>query len=131
MIAGSFGDNRELLFEIQLVAANNDKFSVEALLDTGFTDGWLAINTQDLEVLEWSLMTAQIEMRTAQGEAQFDIYEGKLIIDRTEFVIPVHVGDDIPDTIIGSLWLDMMQLVVNKPQEILTLERVESNENID
>ncbi|MBN3880367.1 MULTISPECIES: hypothetical protein [unclassified Nostoc] len=54
MISGSFGDNGELFFEIQLVAAaNNDKFSVEALLDTGFTDGWLAINTQDLEVLEW------------------------------------------------------------------------------
>ncbi|MEH2085850.1 aspartyl protease [Nostoc sp.] len=127
MISGSFGDNGELLFEIQLVAANDDKFSVEALLDTGFTDGWLAINTQDLEVLEWSLMTAQIEMRTARGEARFDIYEGKLIIDGTEVIIPVHVGDDIPDTIIGSLWLDIMLLVVNKPKGILTLEIVDSN----
>lgn len=122
MIAGSFGDNGELLFEIELVAANDEKFSVEALFDTGFTDGWLAINTQDLEVLEWSLMSAQIEMQTARGEARFDIYEGKLIIDGTEFVIPVHVGDDIPDTIIGSLWLDIMQLVVNKPKCLLTLE---------
>lgn len=126
MIAGSFGDNGELLFEIQLVAANDDEFSVEALLDTGFTDGWLAINTQDLEVLGWPLMTAQIEMRTARGEARFDIYEGKLIIDRTEVIIPVHVGDEIPDTIIGSLWLDTMQLVVNKPKGILTLEIVDS-----
>ncbi|BBD66653.1 hypothetical protein NIES4072_60730 [Nostoc commune NIES-4072] len=122
MIAGSFGDNGELLFEIELVAANDEKFSVEALFDTGFTNGWLAINTQDLEVLEWSLMSAQIEMQTARGEAQFDIYEGKLIIDGTEFVIPVHVGNDIPDTIIGSLWLDIMQLVVNKPKCLLTLE---------
>jgi predicted aspartyl protease len=122
MIAGSFGDNGELLFEIQLVAANDEKFYVEALFDTGFTDGWLAINTQDLEVLEWSLMSAQIEMQTARGEARFDIYEGKLIIDGTEFVIPVHVGDNIPDTIIGSLWLDIMQLVVNKPKCLLTLE---------
>ncbi len=116
-----------ILFEIQLVAANNDKFSVEALLDTGFTDGWLAINTQDLEVLEWSLMTAQIEMRRARGEARFDIYEGKLIIDETEVIIPVHVEDEIPDTIIGSLWLDIMQLVVNKAKGILTLEMVGSN----
>ncbi|MCL6753024.1 aspartyl protease [Nostoc sp. CCCryo 231-06] len=122
MIAGSFGDNGELLFEIELVAANDEKFSVEALFDTEFTDGWLAINTQDLEVLKWSLMSAQIEMQTARGEARFDIYEGKLIIDGTEFVIPVHVGDDIPDTIIGSLWLDIMQLVVNKPKCLLTLE---------
>ncbi|MCC5598460.1 aspartyl protease [Nostoc favosum] len=122
MIVGSFGDNGELLFEIELVAANDEKFYVEALFDTGFTDGWLAINTQDLEVLEWSLMSAQIEMQTARGEARFDIYEGKLIINGTEFVIPVHVGDDIPDTIIGSLWLDIMQLVVNKPKCLLTLE---------
>ncbi|MEH2209173.1 hypothetical protein [Nostoc sp.] len=54
MIAGSFGDNGELLFEIEHVAANHDKFPVEALLDTGFTDGWLAINTQDLQVNTWS-----------------------------------------------------------------------------
>ncbi|MEH2371875.1 aspartyl protease [Nostoc sp.] len=127
MIAGLFGDNGELLFEIELVAANDQKFFVEALFDTGFTDGWLAINTQDLEVLEWSLMSAQIEMQTARGEARFDLYEGKLIIDGTEFVIPVHVGDDIPDTIIGSLWLDIMQLVVNKPKGILTLEMVVSS----
>ncbi|WP_242072219.1 hypothetical protein [Nostoc sp. FACHB-110] len=46
MIAGSFGNNGELLFEIQLVANNDESFTVEALLDTGFTDGWLAINTQ-------------------------------------------------------------------------------------
>ncbi|MHC5751821.1 MAG: hypothetical protein ACYTXF_14620 [Nostoc sp.] len=72
-------------------------------------------------------MTAQIEMRTARGEARFDIYEGKLIIDGTEVIIPVHVGDDIPDTIIGSLWLDIMLLVVNKPKGILTLEMVDSN----
>ncbi|MCF2148409.1 aspartyl protease [Desmonostoc muscorum LEGE 12446] len=126
MIAGSFGDNGELLFEIQLVAANDEEFFVEALLDTGFTDGWLAINSQDLEVLGWSLMAAQIEMRTARGEARFDIYEGKLIIDGTEVIIPVHVGDEIPDTIIGSLWLETMQLIVNKPKGILTLEMVDS-----
>ncbi|MBD2517075.1 hypothetical protein H6G93_19065 [Nostoc sp. FACHB-973] len=61
-------------------------------------------------------------MRTAR----FDIYEGKLIIDGTEVIIPVHVGDEIPDTIIGSLWLETMQLIVNKPKGILTLEMVDS-----
>ncbi|MBX9254143.1 hypothetical protein H1Q63_09325 [Desmonostoc muscorum CCALA 125] len=65
-------------------------------------------------------------MRTARGEARFDIYEGKLIIDGTEVIIPVHVGDEIPDTIIGSLWLETMQLIVNKPKGILTLEMVDS-----
>jgi predicted aspartyl protease len=47
MGVGSFGDNGELFFEIQLVAVSGEEFSVEALFDTGFTDGWLAINTQD------------------------------------------------------------------------------------
>jgi predicted aspartyl protease len=51
MMNGRFGDNKELFFEIELVAANNEKFYVEALLDTGFTDGWLAIEAQDLEAL--------------------------------------------------------------------------------
>ena len=41
MIEGSFGDNGELFFEIQLVALSGEDFFVEALFDTGFTDGWL------------------------------------------------------------------------------------------
>lgn len=127
MGVGSFGDNGELYFKIQLVAANGEEFSVEALLDTGFTDGWLAINTQDMDALGWVLLTAQVEMMTARGNARLDIHEGKVIIDGTEVIIPVHVGDDIPDTIMGSLWLDIMQLVVNKPKGILTLEMVESD----
>jgi predicted aspartyl protease len=127
MGVGSFGDNGELFFEIQLVAASNEEFSVEALLDTGFSDGWLAINTQDLEALEWLLLSAQVEMMTARGNARLDIYEGKVIIDGIEVIIPVHVGDDIPDTIMGVLWLDIMQLVVNKPRGILTLEMVDGD----
>jgi predicted aspartyl protease len=77
--------------------------------------------------LGWALLTAQVEMTTARGNARLDIHEGKVIIDGTEVIIPVHVGDDIPDTIMGSLWLDIMQLVVNKPKGILTLEMVESD----
>ncbi len=34
MIAGRFGENRELLFEVELMASNNERFSVEVLLDT-------------------------------------------------------------------------------------------------
>ena len=127
MGVGAFGDNGELWFEIQMLSANGDVFSVEALFDTGFTAGWLAINTQDLEALEWLRIAAQIFMTTARGEGQFNLYEGRVIIDDTEFIIPVHVGDDIPDTLMGSAWLDIMQLVVNKPQGILTLEIVKGN----
>lgn len=125
MIAGRFGDNGELFFSIQMVAANSEQFEVEAILDTGFTTGWLAINYQDLEALEWSIIIPKIEMQTAQGVDYFDLYEGKVIVDDKEFTIPVHVGEEIPDTLMGSLWLDIMQLVVNKPKGILTLEVVE------
>lgn len=55
----------------------------------------------------------------------FDLYEGNVIVDSKEFVIPVHVGEEVPDTLMGSLWLDIMQLFVNKPQGILTMEAVE------
>ena len=127
MGVGSFGDNGELYFEIQLVAVSGEEFSVDALFDTGFTDGWSAINTQDLEALGWLLLTAQVEMTTARGNARFNIHEGKVQINGIEVIIPVHVGDDIPDTIMGSLWLDIMQLVVNKPRGILTLEMLSSD----
>jgi clan AA aspartic protease len=121
---GSFGDNGELFFEIQLVTLVGEEFSVEALFDTGFTDGWLAINTQDLEAVGWSLLAAQVEVMTAQGNARVNIHEGKVIINGTEVTIPVHVGNKIPETIMGALWLDVMQLVVNKPRGVLTLEFV-------
>ncbi|NES92254.1 MAG: aspartyl protease, partial [Okeania sp. SIO2B9] len=32
------------------------------MLDTGFTTGWLAINSQDLEALQWPLVAPDIEI---------------------------------------------------------------------
>jgi predicted aspartyl protease len=129
MVLGSFGDNSELFFEIQLIAVNGEEFSVETLFDTGFTNGWLCINTQDLQALGWPLLMSQIEMRTAKGISQFNIHEDKVIIDGIEFIIPVHVGKNVPDTLMGVLWLDIMKLFVNKPRGVLTLEMVEDPDN--
>ncbi|MFB2974404.1 aspartyl protease [Aerosakkonema sp. BLCC-F183] len=126
MIAGRFGEDGELLFEIELIANNGERFPVEALLDTGFTTGFLAINFQELEALGWALITPQIEMETARGNEFFDIYEGRVILDGQEFIIPVHVGDELFDILIGSQWLEMMELAVNKPRGILTLKMVAS-----
>jgi predicted aspartyl protease len=42
------------------------------------------------------------------------------------FIVPVHVGDELNEILIGSQWLERMELVVNKPRGILTLEMVES-----
>ena len=49
---GKFGDNGQLLFEVELVASTGEHFAVDALLDTGFTTGFLAISSQDLIALQ-------------------------------------------------------------------------------
>jgi predicted aspartyl protease len=125
MIAGRFGENGELFFEIEFLAVDGERFSTEALLDTGFTTGWLAINSQDLEALQWSLIASQIEMQTARGDEYFDLYEGKVLLDGREFLIPVHVGDEIPDILLGTQWLEIVEIVVNKRKGVLTLEILE------
>ncbi|MDB9304124.1 aspartyl protease [Nodularia spumigena CS-591/12] len=89
MILGNFGDEDELLFEIELITADGLEIPVEALFDTGFS-WWLAINNQDVEALDW-IYVEQQTMLTAQGDAEFDIYLGKVRIDGKNFDIPVHV----------------------------------------
>ncbi|RUT05190.1 hypothetical protein DSM106972_040110 [Dulcicalothrix desertica PCC 7102] len=122
MIQGTFGENGELFFELQLVPSSGKSFAAPVLLDTGFTNGWLVINQQDFEALDWSVILAQSKMRTARGEGNFYIYEGKVIIDEVEVTIPVHVGRNVPETAMGSAWLDVMELIVNKQEGILTLD---------
>lgn len=125
MIAGRFGDNGELFFEVELIASSGERFAVEVLLDTGFITGWLAINSQDIEALKWSLITEEIEMRTARGNEFFDLCEGLIAIGGKEFRVPVHSGDELTEILLGTQWLETMQLVVNKWQGVLTLEMVD------
>lgn len=101
MIEGRFGEIGELFFEIDLIGANQEILPVEALLDTGFTTGWLAMDIQDMEVLGWSLMDSAHPMRTAQGETFFALYEGRVIMGEQEFIIPVHAKAGIPDILLG------------------------------
>ncbi len=121
MIAGKFGDIGELFFEIDLITADGEVFPVDALLDTGFTTGWLAINTQDIDALAWSIIDFDRTMRTAQGEASFDLYEGKVLLDGIEYTIPVHIGEEVSETLMGLQWLRTKRLVVDSPLEVLTL----------
>ena len=44
---------RAIFFEISLIADNGLELPVDALLDTGFS-GWLAMNDQDLDGLDWT-----------------------------------------------------------------------------
>ncbi len=120
MIEGRFGNEDELFFEIDLIADNGLELPVDALLDTGFS-GWLAMDVQDLEGLDWTYLK-QEKMRTARGEFYFELYAGKVRIDEQEFDIPVHVGDAVPEFLIGRQWLKNRRLIVDISAGVLTLE---------
>ncbi|MGA9379273.1 MAG: aspartyl protease [Phormidium sp.] len=119
MIQGRFGESDELFFEIELITGEGLELPVEALLDTGFS-GWVAINYQDLDGLDWIFVEQQV-MGTAQGDFEFGIYAGKMRIDGEEFDIPVHVGNGVPEILIGRQWLKSRRLVVDMLLGILTL----------
>ena len=119
MIQGTFGSRGELFFEIDLIAADGLNLTVEAMLDTGFTE-FLAINKQDLDGLDWQFIR-QNEMITAQGESTFDVYAGKILLGEQEFEIPVFAGDEIPEVLLGSVWLTILPLAVNFLAGVLTL----------
>ncbi|MTJ14494.1 aspartyl protease [Anabaena sp. UHCC 0187] len=119
MIHGYFGDEGQLFFEVELITADGLNLPVDTLLDTGFT-GFMAINKQDLDALNWEFISEQ-RMRTAQGIKIFDIYLGKVILNNQEYEIPVYAGDQLTEILLGSRWLEFLPLVVNFQQGILTL----------
>lgn len=125
MIYGRFGERGELIFEIELVAVNGEQIAVDVMLDTGFTTGFLAIHADDIQDLGWSILTSDVEMQTARGTEYFDIYEGRAIVDGKEFIIPVHVGPQLPEILFGRQWLRLMKLTIDEKNGILTLEYLE------
>jgi len=118
MIEGYFGDNGQLFFEIELVTNDGLNLPIDALFDTGFA-GFMAINTQDLDGLEWVYSGEEI-LRTAKGESKFQIYLGQVILDGKQYQIPVNVGKGINEILLGSEWLKFLRLVVDFPEGILT-----------
>ncbi|OKH54092.1 aspartyl protease [Calothrix sp. HK-06] len=121
MIFGRFGDIGELLFDIDLITVNEELFPIEVLLNTGFTTGWLALDTQDVDALGWNIIERNNMMRMARGESAFDIYEGKVLLDEQEYIIPVLAGDEITESILGLQWLTILPLSVNYGMKTLTL----------
>ncbi|HYW17833.1 MAG TPA: aspartyl protease [Nodularia sp. (in: cyanobacteria)] len=119
MIQGIFGSSGQLFFEINLINFDGLNLPVDALLDTGFT-GFMAINKQDLDGLNWSYLGNE-PLRTAQGEARFNIYLGKVLLDGNVYEIPVCAGDEITEVLLGSEWLKILPLVVNFQAGILNL----------
>jgi clan AA aspartic protease len=119
MIQGYFGDNGTLYFEIDLIAADASVITVNALLDTGFTD-WLAMDTQDVDSLGWLLVDRR-EMRTARGDVTLNIYQGTVSFDGQELTIPVLAGEEISEILIGLPWLETRRLVVDRKAGLLRL----------
>ena len=119
MIQGTFGEKGQLWFEIELVTRDGLSLPTEAMLDTGFTEH-LVINKQDLQALEWNFLRKDT-LLTGKGEASFDIYFGQIILDRSEFQIPVFAGDDIQEILLGSQWLKRFKLVADYQENVLTL----------
>lgn len=119
MIEGWFDDSGQIFFEIELIAANGEIFSYNALLDTGCTD-WLAINEQDLQGLGWSFLRKQTK-QTAKGEFEFDIYAGKVRFDDQEIELQVVAGEAFTEILLGVPWLRTRRLVVDFPLGLLTL----------
>jgi len=93
MMQGYFGDKGELFFEIDLIATDRSVITVDALLDTGFTD-WFAMDMQDVDSLGWSYIKEQ-KMQTAGGEVAFNCYQGSVSFDGQELTIPVLVGEEV------------------------------------
>lgn len=116
---GYFGEKGELFFEIDLIPADGSVVTVQALLDTGFT-GWLAMEIQDVESLEW-LYIKKREMQTARGDAEFNLYEGRVSFDGQNLTIPVLAGTKITEFLIGLPWLENRRLVVDRKAGLLTL----------
>lgn len=121
MIQGRFGNEGQIYFDIDLISDDGLIIPVEALLDTGFTQ-FLAMNRQDAVSLNWRFLR-QNKLKTAQGEAFFDIFLGKVIIDEQEFEISVFAGDEIQEILLGSQWLKRFTLMARYRQGSLTLER--------
>ncbi|HIK04577.1 MAG TPA: aspartyl protease [Trichormus sp. M33_DOE_039] len=122
MIEGIFGDKGQVYFEIDLIGEDGLGFPVETMLDTGFTE-FLAMNKQDVQSLDWSFLR-QNKLRTAQGETDFDVYSGRVIIDNREWEIPVFAGDEIQEILLGSRWLKSFILVADYSQNRITLDYI-------
>ncbi|MEQ9238661.1 aspartyl protease [Coleofasciculus sp. E2-BRE-01] len=121
MISGKFGEIGELIFEIDLVGADAERYPIDVLLDTGFTTGYLALDAQDVQSLGWSMIEGERAMRMVQGEDFFDVYEGRVFLDEREYIIPVLAGASISEPLLGLQWLKMLPLAVNFAAGMLTL----------
>ncbi|MEK8016909.1 MAG: hypothetical protein VSS75_008575 [Candidatus Parabeggiatoa sp.] len=119
MSKGYFNLRGELFFEMDLIGVDSSIVTMDAMLDTGFTD-WLAMNIQDIESLGWSFIEKS-EKQTACGLVRFNLYAGTVVFDNQEITIPVLGGDEFTHILMGLQWLNNRRLVVDRKIDLLTL----------
>ncbi len=119
MIRGRFEEKGQIYFNLNLIDRDGLSLSVEAMLDTGFTE-LVAMNKQDVESLDWEFLR-QNKLKTAQGESFFDVYLGRVVIDEREFEVTVFAGDEIREILLGSQWLKIFKLTADYSENIVTL----------
>ena len=119
MIQGRCGDKGQIYFDINLIDTDGLSLSVEAMLDTGFTE-LVEMNKQDVQSLDWVFLR-QNKLNSAQGESFFDVYLGRVVIDDQEFEVTVFAGDEIRDILLGSQWLKIFKLTADYPENRITL----------
>ncbi|MGL5083149.1 MAG: aspartyl protease [Microcoleaceae cyanobacterium] len=127
MIQGRFGPKNELIFPIELIAANGERFEVEAMLDTGFTSEILYLDSQDADALGWEPTPEIRRLATAWGEGEFQIYEAKIALDSKEFEVEAVIGDRLIELLLGSPVFNIARLQVDKHRQVLTLEIIDEN----
>ena len=71
--------------------------------------------------VKWSLIERNRTMQMAPGEELFDIYEGRVLLNQQEYIIPVVASLGIPEPLLGLQWLKMLPLGVNFLAGILKL----------
>ncbi|MEL7039443.1 MAG: aspartyl protease [Cyanobacteria bacterium J06592_8] len=113
-------------FTIELMDSTGNIIEVDALFDTGFTAGVLAIHRDDIEALGWPLKNRNTRLPTASGIGRFDLYEGTIVIDGQALPIPVLAGI-LPEedrVLLGSVVLRFMDLTINTATDtyLLTLK---------
>jgi predicted aspartyl protease len=120
MIYGEFNRKGELVFDIGLIAADRTLRPVRAILDTGFNQ-WLLINNKDAENLEWLRQWDTQKAQTAGGTVMLNIYEGNILIDGKEWMVPVLGSSRVKDILLGVRWLRHKRLVADFAAGVLTL----------
>jgi predicted aspartyl protease len=116
---GYFSNKGELFFDIDLIATDGLVITIDAMLDTGFTD-WLAMDIQDIKSFGWPFIKEQ-KKQTAGGEAKFELYAGIVLLDGIHKTIQVIGGEEITHVLMGLQWLETRRLVVDKKMSLLTL----------